>query len=247
MGRRPDGYTDTDCDIYGYDNFWYTQHYLPYSFFCVIFKFQKRGLLFVFYSISDGSPLDRDPFKAIVAPRPIGWISTLSPSGVPNLAPYSFFNAVCDNPPMVIFCSSGMKDSSNNAVQTGEFTFNYVTRSLADRMNLTSGGYSPDDNEFDIAGLDMVDGETVSCPRVKGVPAALECRVTQTVEPRSLSGAVTSHHIIIGEVTGVYIDDFYITDGRFDVVKASPIMRCGYMDYAGIGEFFEMLRPSGGN
>ncbi len=199
----------------------------------------------MFYRTGEPSGLPHNPFKAIVAPRPIGWISTVSKDGIANLAPYSFFNGICDVPPIVMFSSGGIKDSIRNAHETGEFTFNYVSRSMKDVMNVSSGGYPPDVSEFELAGIDMVAGETVACPRVKDAPAAMECKVLQIVTPTTLNGAQSPYHIVIGEVTGTYIDDAMIKDGRFDVEAADPIMRCGYRDYAGIDGLFELLRPAG--
>ena len=199
----------------------------------------------MFYQADQPHGLPHNPFKAIVAPRPIGWISTLSKSGVANLAPYSFFNGICDVPPIVMFSSGGVKDSMRNAVETGEFTFNYVSRSAQDAMNVSSGGYPHGDSEFEIAGLAMAEGVTVACPRVRDVPAAMECKVIEVVTPTTLDGSVSPYHIVIGQVTGVYIDDAMLTDGRFDVEKADPIMRCGYRDYTGTDGLFELIRPAG--
>jgi len=199
----------------------------------------------VFYKSDQPHGLAHNPYKAIVAPRPIGWISTLSEDGIANLAPYSFFNGVCDEPPIVMFSSGGVKDSMRNAVASGEFTFNYVSRSMQDVMNVSSGGYPPNQSEFELAGIDMVAGETVKCPRVKGAPAAMECKVLDTITPTALDGSQSPYHIVLGQVTGVYIDDDMITDGRFDVEKADPLMRCGYRDYTGTDGLFELIRPSG--
>ena len=199
----------------------------------------------MFYKADQSHELAHNPFKAIVAPRPIGWISTVSEDGIANLAPYSFFNAVCDVPPILMFSSGGVKDSLRNAVATGEFTFNYVSRSMQDVMNVSSGGYPPEADEFEIAGIDMVAGETVACPRVKGTPAALECKVIDTITPTALDGSDSPYLMVLGQVTGVFIDDAMITDGRFDVEKADPLMRCGYRDYTGTDGLFELVRPAG--
>lgn len=199
----------------------------------------------MFYNAEDPHGLAHNPFKAIVAPRPIGWISTLAADGTPNLAPYSFFMGVADVPPILMFSSMGIKDSARNVIDTKEFTFNYVSRSAQHEMNATSGGYPPQDDEFKIAGLEMSDGVTVKCPRVKNVPAAMECKVIEILTPTLLDGTTATNQIIFGQVTGVYINDEMITDGRFDVEKADPIMRCGYRDYAGIDGLFELIRPEG--
>jgi len=200
----------------------------------------------VYYKSTQPHGLAHNPFKAIVAPRPIGWISTLSADGVANLAPYSFFNGICDEPPILMFSSGGVKDSQRNAEETGEFTFNYVSRTMKDVMNVSSGGYSPNESEFEIAGIEMVAGVSVSCPRVKDTPAAMECKVIDVITPKVLDGSASPYNIVLGQVTGVYIDDTMLTDGRFDIEKADPILRCGYRDYTGTDGLFELIRPSGG-
>ena len=199
----------------------------------------------MFYKADEPHGLPFNPFKAIVAPRPVGWISTLSKAGIANLAPYSCFNGVCDVPPMVMFSSGNVKDSMRNAMDSDEFTFNYASNAMRDVMNVSSGGYPPEESEFEIAGIEMVAGETVSCPRVAGAPAAMECKVIEIVTPTLLNGEKSPYHMIIGQVTGVHIDDAMITDGRFDMKKADPLMRCGYRDYTTIAEIFEMDRPVG--
>ena len=197
----------------------------------------------MFYRTNGPHGLRYDPFKAIVAPRPIGWIATLAPDGSRNLAPYSYFNAIHDAPPMVMFSSTGRKDSVTNAEATGEFTCNYVAGALAEQMNATSAGLPHGVDEFDVAGLEAVASETVRVPRVRGVPAALECKVLAIVPLATIDGAAVDAHVVLGQVTGVFIDDAYLADGRFDVTKADPIMRMGYMDYSRLGPVFEMLRP----
>ena len=200
----------------------------------------------MFYKAEDPHNLAYNPFKAIVAPRPIGWISTVSKDGIANLAPYSFFNGVSDVPPMLMFSSGGMKDSLRNVIETGEFTFNFVGRAQQDMMNVSSGGYPPEVDEFDLAGIAMARGETVACARVKDAPAAMECKVLEVVQPTVLNGSKSNYQMVIGQVTGIHIDDAMITDGRFDLIKADPIMRCGYRDYVGVSGLFEMDRPAGG-
>jgi len=188
--------------------------------------------------------LPHSPFKALVAPRPIGWISTLSVDGVANLAPYSYFNAVCSRPDMVMFSSQEWKDSVENIDKTGEFVCNYVAEAFTDAMNASSAAAPAGISEFEIAGLEQVPGELVKAPRIKGIPAALECRKTQIIELEGLDGKPTGHFMVIGQVVGVYIDDAFVKDGRFDVAKAKPITRLGYMDYQHFGELFELNRPS---
>jgi len=187
--------------------------------------------------------LSHDPFKALIAPRPIGWISTLDAQGAPNLAPYSFFNAVCDTPKILMFSSAGIKDSAKNALDTGEFTFNFVSSGLTDGMNRSSQSFPHGVSEFEKAGLEQVPGQTVGCPRVKGVVAALECKTLEPHQPTTLAGEKADYVLILGEVTGIFIDDAFIKDGRFDLAKADPIMRAGYRDYMGAGQMFELTRP----
>ncbi len=174
--------------------------------------------------------LQHDPFKAIVVPRPIGWISTIGPSGVVNLAPYSFFNAVSDAPPMVMFASTGRKDSLRNIEATGEFTCSMATRALVDAMNLSSATVADDVSEFTLTGLEAASSLVVAPPRVAASPAALECRLWKVVPlPGAVDGAGT--HVVFGEVVAIYLDDRYVVEGRLDVPAMHPIARMGYMDY----------------
>ena len=198
----------------------------------------------MFYdAIREDHGLAHSPFKALVAPRPIGWISTRSPGGVDNLAPYSFFNAVASRPDMVMFSSAGRKDTLANIEATGEFVCNYVGAGFRDAMNASSAGAPAEVSEFALAGLEAEESGLVSAPRVKGVAAALECRSTEVLELKDVEGRPCDHFMVIGQVVGIYIDDAYITDGRFDIVKAAPLTRLGYMDYANFGTVFEMFRP----
>ncbi len=200
----------------------------------------------MFYEPRLGHGLPHDPFKAIIAPRPIGWISTLSATGVPNLAPYSFFNAVHSRPPMLAFTSETMKHSAANAVATGEFVYNLCSRPMFDAMNISSGDFPEGVNEFEAAGLEMAPCRMVHAPRVAAAPAALECRVAQSMQLQDASGTKLAGWIIIGEVVGVHIAEAFLRDGRFDTAAAQPLARCGYRDYAALGELFEALRPTDG-
>ena len=135
----------------------------------------------MFYNaLKNECPLQIDPFKALVGPRPIGWISSLAPDGTVNLAPYSFFNGVCDSPPMVVFSSAGRKDSIENIEKTGEFVCNLATWELRDAMNVSSAAVGSEVDEFELAGLEKIPSTMVKPPRVAGSPVALECRYTQT-------------------------------------------------------------------
>lgn len=201
-----------------------------------------------FYEPAMGHGLPHDPFKAIVAPRPIGWISTLGTDGTPNLAPYSFFNAIGDAPPIVAFSSSGTKHSVENAEATGEFVCSLATRALAEAMNATSAVVPAAVDEFALAGLEPAPSRIVSPPRVAGSPAALECRLVQVVDLVDLDGVSAGHRLAIGQVVGVHIDRAYLRDGLFDTAAARAIARAGYRDEyfeATPGTRFRMMRPEG--
>jgi flavin reductase (DIM6/NTAB) family NADH-FMN oxidoreductase RutF len=197
----------------------------------------------VFYEPEKGHGLPHDPFKAIVAPRPIGWISTVGRNGAHNLAPYSFFNALSTHPHLVMFSSEGEKDSVTFARETGEFVCNLVGRDLAVAVNATGVDAPRGVSEFDYAGLEMAPSRMVKPPRVAGAPAALECKVTEIMQPKGLDGTTGDRFVVFGEVVGVFIDEAYLTDGLFDIVKAGTVSRLGYMDYSAITETFQMRRP----
>jgi len=199
---------------------------------------------FHFYEPEKGHGLTHDPFKAIVAPRPIGWISTLDAAGRVNLAPYSFFNAVCDHPPMVMFSSSGFKDTVNNIEATGEFVCNLVTRPLAEKMNQTSASLPHGTNEFEFAGLEPAPSRLVKPPRVAAAPAALECRLVEIIQLHSLDGVRLDQYVTLGQVVGVHIDCAYLKDGVFDLLATHPVQRAGYIaDYTEATNGFKMSRP----
>lgn len=197
----------------------------------------------MFYKPQEGHGLPHGPFTALIAPRPIAWLSTLNDEGCPNLAPYSFFNAVSGNPPMLGFASEGMKDTLRNIVATGEFVVNLVSMDMAKAMNLTSAPLPPDEDEFVAAGLDYVPSETVRPFRVVGTPAALECKLVSVTQLADLEGAPLHNRFVIGQVTGIYIDDVHLRDGLFDVAAAGIISRLGYREYARVTDVFEMIRP----
>jgi flavin reductase (DIM6/NTAB) family NADH-FMN oxidoreductase RutF len=188
--------------------------------------------------------LPHDPFKALVVPRPIGWISTVDEKGVVNLAPYSFFNAVSGRPPIVLFGSdrarTGAKDSQRNAETTGEFVVNLATWDLREEMNKTSAHIEGDEMVF--AGLEKLPSRKVKPPRVAGSPAHLECRYMQTVQLPGTGGR-QGGAVIFGEVVGIHIVDEAIVDGRVDYTRMRPLARLGYMDYLVVGETFSMDRP----
>jgi flavin reductase (DIM6/NTAB) family NADH-FMN oxidoreductase RutF len=198
-----------------------------------------------FYEPKDGHRLPHDPFKAIVAPRPIGWISTVDVEGRPNLAPYSYFNAFCDTPPIVGFSSSGRKNSQRNVEETGEFVVNLATRRQAEAMNRSSATLPREVNKFEVAGLRAVPSRLVRPPRVADTPSALECRLLLVLPITDFDGKPTPNTLILGQVVGVHIDPAFLKDGQFDIVAAGTIARCGYRgDYAEVTRVFEMLRPS---
>ena len=190
----------------------------------------------MFYRPAEGHGLPHSPFNAIVAPRPIGWISTRGPLG-DNLAPYSFFNAVAYTPPQVIFAGD-MKDSIRNIQDSGVFATNVVPESLWHQMNATSASLPRGVDEFGHAGIEKSDCTTIDCPRVTLSPATLECRLQQIV---TLEGG--EDFLVIGTVTGVHIRDEYLTEGRFDLTKVRPMARLGYKDYAVVTELLELSRP----
>jgi flavin reductase (DIM6/NTAB) family NADH-FMN oxidoreductase RutF len=198
-----------------------------------------------FYEPRHGHGLPHDPFKAIVAPRPIGWISTVDAAGRPNLAPYSFFNAFCEAPPIVGFSSGGRKDSQRNAEATGEFVVNLATRRQAEALNRTSAPLPPGVSEFEAAGLAAAPSRLVRPPRVAEAPAALECKVVLVLPLKDLDGRPTASTLVLGQVVGVHIARAFLEGGVFDLVAAGTIARCGYRgDYTQVTSLFEMPRPS---
>ena len=193
-----------------------------------------------------GHGLPHDPLKAIVAPRPIGWISAINAAGQVNLAPYSFFNMFSTRPPIVGFSSEGLKDSVSFIAETAEFVCNLATYDLREAMNATSAPLPRGVSEFGHAGLEAEPSRLVGPPRVKGVAAALECRLVEIVRLRTSDGEMLDRHLVLGHVVGVHIDERFLTpDGRFDTAAARPIARCGYSDYAVVDSLFSITRPPG--
>ena len=173
-----------------------------------------------------------NPFKALVAPRPIGWISSISKAGVLNLAPYSFFNAVSDAPPLVMFSSAGRKDSLTNIEETGEFTCSMATEALVDAMNLSSAPVAPNVDEFRLAILETAPSLAVKPPRVAASPSALECRLWKTLALPRTEASQLEHVVVFGHVVAIYIDDAYVQNGIVDTGAMRPLARMGYMDYS---------------
>lgn len=189
----------------------------------------------MFYHPQDGHGLRHNPFKAIVAPRPIAWVSTRASMG-DNLAPYSFFNAITDVPPQVMF-AGGMKDSIANARESGAFAINVVEAAMFEVMSATSAPLPRGTDEFTHAGVPKAECHSINCPRIASAPATLECQVLQIVP---LKGG---DYMVIGEVTGVHLRDDCVVGGRFDVTRFHPMARLGYMDYARIETLVTLPRP----
>ncbi|TVR10152.1 MAG: flavin reductase family protein [Salinarimonadaceae bacterium] len=200
----------------------------------------------MFYEVAKGHGLPFDPFKAVVAPRPIGWISAISAKGEVNLSPYSFFNAVSDNPHMVGFSSQGIKDAITFVEETGEFVCNLATWDLRDQMNASSAPLPRGQNEMDFAGLTAAPSRLVKPPRVAESPVAFECKLLRIIPLKPLEGEAV-YHFVIGQVMAIHIDDRFIIDGIVDTAAMRPIARAGYKDYfVGTPETkFSLARPPG--
>ena len=198
----------------------------------------------MFYNPEIGHNLPHDPFKAIVSPRPIGWISTIDKEKNVNLAPYSFFNAVADNPPMIMFSITGQKknisskDTLQNIIETKCFVVNIVSKDLLNQMNQTSGNYPKNTDEFVLANLEKTNCVYIDVPRVKKSPASLECTLYKILK---LPGF--SNNMVIGEVIGVHINENILKNGIFDILTYDPIARLGYKDYTCVSSKFELERP----
>ena len=199
----------------------------------------------MFYRPEDGHGLPHNPFNAIVAPRPIAWVASRDGQGADNLAPYSFFNAVAYVPPQVMFASTsqkddrdGTKDSVSNIRETGAFSISIVEYAMRDVMNVSSGSYAREVDEFAQAGIEKAECETINCARVAKAPATLECKLTQIVQ---LPGE--ANFVVFGEVTGVHLRDDCLVDGRFDVTQFNLLSRLGYRDYGVVDRVFTLNRP----
>jgi flavin reductase (DIM6/NTAB) family NADH-FMN oxidoreductase RutF len=203
----------------------------------------------MFYDVAKKNHgLPHDPFKAIVAPRPIGWITSMSAAGEVNLAPYSWFNGVSSAPPMVMFSSELRKDTLTFIEETREFVCNFATFDLREQVNLSSTPFPRGVNEMEKCGLAAAPSHLVKPPRVAASPCALECKWVQTVSLADVEGRPTDRHVVFGQVIGVYIDERFIRDGLLDTAALQPIMRAGYHDYFSISPAlrFTMKRPAGG-
>src|ERR1700750_2645023 len=199
-----------------------------------------------YYEPTNGHGLKHDPFNAIIAPRPIGWISSRNAAGHVNLAPYSFFNGFNYIPPIIGFSSTSRKDSIANIEQTGEFVWNLATMDLAKQMNATAAHVAPDVSEFTLAGLTEAPSKIVNVPRVAESPVSFECKLTQIIQLQGADGAKANAWLTLGEVVAVHIDKAMIKDGVYQTGLAHPIVRAGRKgDYFEIKpeNQFEMVRP----
>jgi flavin reductase (DIM6/NTAB) family NADH-FMN oxidoreductase RutF len=198
------------------------------------------------YEPSKGHGLKHDPFNAIIAPRPIGWISSRDARGNVNLAPYSFFNGFAYTPPIIGFSSTSWKDSVVNVQETGEFVWNLATMDLAKQMNATAAHVAPDVSEFVLAGLTEAPSKIVNVPRVAESPVSFECKLTQIIQLQGADGKKVNGWLTLGEVVAVHIDKSLIKDGVYQTALARPIVRAGRKgDYFEIkpDAMFEMVRP----
>ena len=202
----------------------------------------------LFYRPGEPHGLPRDPFKSCVIPRPIGWISTLSPSGVANLAPFSQFQNLTFNPPYVLIISGqryggGRKDTIENAERTGEFVWNMATYDLREAVNLSAQELDPSIDEFEVAGVTKAPSRLVKPPRVAESPVHFECEYFQTIR-LPLGGPNRAVDMLIGRVVGVHIAERAIgPDGKLDVTTIRPLARLGYYDYTAVESTFEMRIP----
>ena len=206
----------------------------------------------MFYEpVKNNHGLSKNPFNSLVVPRPIGWISSIDTEGIVNLAPYSFFNAVCYRPPTVMFASGpgngndGMKDSLRNIEDTGEFVCNLATWETREQMNQTSASVSPKTDEMELSGLTSLSSNLVNVPRVAETPVNLECRYLKSIRVPSWEEK-DRYFIVLGEVIGIHIRDEYLTeDGLVNIAKINPIGRMGYNDYTSVSgsTIFTMVRP----
>ena len=177
----------------------------------------------MFYEPKKGVPFKIDPFKSLIFPRPIGWISSVNKNGVANLAPYSYFNAVTDEPPQIMFCSNGSsthgkyKDSLSNILYTKEFVVNFVTTATRNQMSISSRDFKPDEDEFLLSNLKKKKSKLVKVPSVKDSPVNLECKLVQIIKLQSNSDKTST--MVVGEVIGVYINNKFIKNNRVDSVS----------------------------
>jgi len=198
------------------------------------------------YQPRAGHGLPHDPLNAIIGPRPIGWVSSLSFSGQRNLAPYSFFNCFNYHPPIIGFASSGWKDSVQNISESKEFVWNLATRPLAEAMNESSASVPPEQDEFALAGLTPLAASHVNVSMVAESPVNFECRLTQLIQLQDAQGSALQSWLVLGEVVAIHIDEALLENGIYQTAKAQPILRAGGPSaYYGISEEnrFDLVRP----
>ncbi len=183
-----------------------------------------------------------------ILPRPIGWISSIDSNGHPNLAPFSFFNAVCSNPPTVLFCSSirgsdgKTKDTLNNVRATNEFVVNIVTEELLQAMNASSIEAPPDFDEFNYAGLTLSPSVRIKPPRIKESPIHYECKVKQIIEISDQPGGAS---IVIGSIVHIHVDDgIMFGNDKINLTALKPIGRLMGSSYCRVTDIIEIERPN---
>ena len=203
----------------------------------------------MFYKTSEPHGLPHDPFKSCIVPRPIAWVTSIHPNGAINLAPFSFFNALASDPPIVMIAFTGYhqhggeKDTLHNIKTSGEFVVNMVPLALKDAMNTTTAPVDHGVNEMELAGLTAEPSALVKPPRVAEAPIHLECEFFQEIElPCTLENSI--NRTILGKVLGVHINDAVLTDGLIDLDKIKPLARLGYQEYTAVDNVFKMTRPS---
>ncbi len=201
---------------------------------------------FYFYEPQKGHGLPHDPFKAIVGPRPIGWIGSKSLDGINNLAPYSFFNAVNSDPPMIGFTSTGYKDSVRNIEETSEFTWNLVTKPLVEAMNMSCASVPPNVDEFELAKLTAGPSKLIKAPRVLASPVSFECKLSEIIQLKDTNTEKLESWFVIGHVVAVHILQSALKEGLYDTASMQHVMRGGGpADYFTVGpeQLFKLYRP----
>ena len=202
----------------------------------------------MFYKTSEPHGLPHNPFKSCVVPRPIAWVTSMDAEGVLNLAPYSFFNALTDSPPMIMLSFNGYhdhggeKDTLANIKSTREFVINMVPLALKDAMNVTTEGVAHEVDEIELARLETLPSELVRPPRVAAAPIHFECEFYSEIElPCTQPNSI--NRMVIGSVIGIHINDEILVDGMVDLGKVNPLARLGYMQYTSVQDIFTMNRP----
>ncbi len=199
----------------------------------------------MFYATDTPHGLTHDPFKALIVPRPIGWIGTVDQDGTPNLAPFSFFNAVSDNPHMIMFSVGWRNNTLENIEANGECTCSFVNKAMMDAMNMSSAGVEHSVDEFALAQVATAASKLVTPPYVAASPAALECKLWQTLKLPPRPGKDSAYTLVLASVVGIHIDDTYLINGQVDTAAMQPLARLGYMEYAEITaqNIFSLNRP----